>query len=349
MYHLSCSKFDEEVYSVLKKQKCFKDIFWCCNLCRGRGAKVDVPSNDTMMSLINALQDRVSKLEDVPSISNPAEHFPSLTTTQVDHSSHQVLMIPNENQKLDLKTFSEIAKSKLPDIPIKKLGITSKGHGFIKLPDKSICDKALNKLKDEYNVTAKKTEQREFLPKITVYDINSDDYSNNNKDDLKTAILNKNPAIKTTVDEGNLFEVLFIVPEKSKNVSKAVIKLDPKILQVIKDSKYKIYIDYGSCRVSDRFFAKQCYNCQKFGHRSENCSADKPTCRFCAAKHKSSSCTVRTSKNKSNLKCANCSGNHCTSDISCPVLRKQVDYVIARTKGMENFPKNLIPPYAIAT
>jgi hypothetical protein len=313
--------------------------------------EIHTSQDESTMSLIKALQVRVSMLEDNSAISKKAKHSPSLKETAVksDVTFHQVLMIPAEDQKLDIRTFSEIARKKLPYIPIKKLGITSQGHGFIKLPDKSVCEKALNSLKGEYNVVSQSTEQREFFPKITIYDLNSDDYTNKNKGDLKTAILNKNPLIKSILTEEKSFDVLFLTKDKARNTSKAVVKLHPDILKVIQKAKYKIFIDFGICRVSDRFFVKQCYKCQKFGHRSENCPADQPICRFCAANHESSSCTLRISKDKSKLHCSNCDGNHCTSDVSCPAIRKQVDYIISRTKGMETCAKNSIPPYAIVT
>ena len=123
VFHLPCSDFNKEVFTVLKKQKCFGDIMWCCTQCKTRGTKVRPPQDDTMINLIKALQVRVSKLED-KNTPNPAKQFPSWNAqaSQSDVASHQVFMIPEENQKLDIKTFADIARKKLPNIPIKKLG-----------------------------------------------------------------------------------------------------------------------------------------------------------------------------------------------------------------------------------
>ena len=261
-------------------------------------------------------------------------------------------MTPNENEKLTLKTFSEIAKKKLPNIPIKKLGITKKGHGFIKLPNKAKCDEAYQCLKDSYNVTSENKQQREFLPKITISDIDSSNYSNKNKQELLSAICNKNPQIKSCIDNGKTFEVIFITHDKSKDFSRAVVKLDPDILQVIRQLKYKIYIDFGVCRVSDRFFINQCYRCQKFGHRNDNCqmkTADQHVCRYCSANHASTKCPHKQAGKVENFKCAKCNGNHSSTDTTCPILQKQVDFILKRTKGMEDYPKNSIPPHAIVT
>ena len=221
---------------------------------------------------------------------------PSMKSRRPDPISHQVLVIPKDNEEFTLQSFSDVARKNLPTIPIKKLGITKQGHGYIKVPDKEVCDKALNTLKTNYNVVAKNQSQREFLPKITISDLNSEDYTNDNKDALKEAILSKNPAIKSCVDDKKDFNILFVSQDKRTNTSKAVVKLHPDILRVIKLSKYKIYIDFSTCRVSDRFFLKQCYRCQKFGHRNEDCSMkvdNKHVCRFCSANHESSTCFLR--------------------------------------------------------
>ena len=217
---------------------------------------------------------------------------------------------------------------------------------------KSTCDEALNCLKDNYNVSSKEVSQREFLPKITIYDISSEEYSNEKKDELKTAILNKNPTIKALVDDRKEFDVLFLLKDKGKSTSRAVVKLHPDILKAIQKSKYKIYIDFNLCRVSDRFFIKQCYRCQKFGHHSAECQLktdDKHICRYCANNHKSVTCNFRQNRKSEHLKCSNCGGNHSTTDASCPILQRQVNAIMSRTKGMENHPKNLVRPHAIVT
>ena len=56
----------------------------------------------------------------------------------------------------------------------------------------------------------------------------------------------------------------------------------------------------------------QCRNCQMYGHGERGCNI-KSMCGFCAGKHRTDEC-----KNSEKLKCANCNGNHKSSDISCP-------------------------------
>ena len=367
VFHLSCSDFNIEVFTVLKEQNCFGDIMWHCTQCKAGGTKVYPSQEDTaeMINLIKALQIRVTKLEDNNSILNQVKQFPSLKATSVDAAttavteqttnqveSHQVFVIPKENEKLTKESMCEIARRNLNNIPIKKVGITKQGHGFIKVPNKQNCDDVLTTLKSNYNAVAKSGDIREFLPKITISDINTADYSNKNKEDLKSAILNKNPTIKACVDEDKSFEILFLTQDKSNNSSKAIVRIHPDILSAIKHLRYRIYLDFATCRVNDRFFVKQCYRCQKFGHRNDDCPLKqykKHVCRYCSDDHDSSTCSLRRSKSCNNLKCANCSGAHSTTDASCTVLQKQLQYIISRTKGLEDFPKNSIPRHAIVT
>ena len=356
-FHLKCTKVDKKVYSALKSSSCFDEFLWQCSQCKQDGESYS-PSNKKLISLIEALQRRISIIENdlqkhstKSSGSNDTDHKATATIAKHDNVSHQVLMTPKENEKFTLQSFAEIARKELPTVPIKKLGVTKKGQGFLKLPSKADCDAAVSKLKDSYNITAENVEKRNLLPKITISDINSEQYTNSKKEELKTAILNKNPKIKDCVDNGKEFEVVFIAPDKAKNFSRAVVKIHPDILQIIKQLRYKLYVDFSSCRVSDRFYIKQCYRCQKFGHSSDNCSlkeTNKHVCRYCSADHTSTSCSFK-GKHNEHHKCANCGGNHSSTYASCPSLQKQVRNTIDRTKGLEDFSKNPVPPHAIVT
>lgn len=356
-YHLKCTKVNTDVYSVMCANNCLGEFVWRCGPC-----KLDTQSQQSrdnmMMDLIKSLQFRISTVErKLQNRSEPSSFIqnqkPLSTAKKLDAVSHQLVMTPKENEELTLQSFAQIARKKLPNIPIQRLGVTKTGQGYIKLPSKSDCDEAVKKLEESYNVRAEDVERRNLLPKITIQDLDGSHFSNSNKDELKTAILNKNPLIKSLVDGGKQFDVLFIVPDKIKKTSKAVVKLDPEILKVIKQQKYRLFVEFGSCRVSDRFFINQCYRCQKFGHRSATCpltASNIHICRYCSSCHESSTCKLRKERNnKENLKCCNCNGNHSTTDVSCPSLQRQVNSLLARTKGMEDVPKNSIPPHAIVT
>lgn len=63
----------------------------------------------------------------------------------------------------------------------------------------------------------------------------------------------------------------------------------------------------------------QCYNCQAFGHISNNCHKT-PKCLKCAGDHNSRDCAV--TEKIENPKCINCGGDHVASDENCIVYQK---------------------------
>ena len=343
-------------------------VRWHCTECLNGGSskkcgvenlQKQESAHDDLKSLFNDLQQRIAILEKAVSTqsnqankgANPIIQKQVVKTPVVDITTHQVILTLKQDEILTMKSFSDIARKHLPDIPIKKIGITKEGHGYIKLPDKANCDDALNKLKANFSVTSQTRQQREFLPKVTVSGLD-EQYNNDNKDDLKQAISSKNPLVKACIDNGQTFDVLFTIQDKSTKLMKAVIKVHPDILHVIKKLKYKLYVDCGVCRVSDRYFLNQCYRCQKFGHRNEGCprkEKDEYVCRYCSGNHKSSTCSFLQSKNAAILKCPNCGGNHNSTDHSCTTLQNQLDFILRRTRGLENLSKNSIPRQAIVT
>lgn len=55
----------------------------------------------------------------------------------------------------------------------------------------------------------------------------------------------------------------------------------------------------------------QCHNCQMYGHGAEHCNV-KTFCSKCSGPHLTSVCTATV------VKCANCNGDHTSSDLKCP-------------------------------
>ena len=68
----------------------------------------------------------------------------------------------------------------------------------------------------------------------------------------------------------------------------------------------------------------QCYNCQRFGHNASDCKS-KSKCMFCANNHKSESCPLKKEQSRiseTNLKCANCNGNHTANFGGCNRIKE---------------------------
>lgn len=62
----------------------------------------------------------------------------------------------------------------------------------------------------------------------------------------------------------------------------------------------------------------QCYNCQMFGHGSDNCNV-KTFCAKCSGPHKTLDCKTEE------VKCVNCQGSHKSTDNSCPSRNSYVE------------------------
>ena len=172
------------------------------------------------------------------------------------------------------------------------------------------------------------------------------------------SILSKNPRVKSLVDKGYHFELLFVqklnIPTRNNQsfeARNAVIKMDPTIRDCIKESKYKIFVGLRICNVFDRIHFKTCYNCQKIGsHTSTSCpSPNTPTCRYCSLSHRSSQCEHKNDSNKH--QCSNClnsdnenfkadANTHIANSKSCPYIVEMHHVVMSNTQYEAANPKN---------
>ena len=278
----------------------------------------------------------------------PKSTHASLPTSNI---SHQVIVTTGDKTKFTQQTFAEKVKSSLSTVPVQSLKVNKEGCGIITFPDNSTRDDGLSILSKEFKTEANDRPQRMLLPSLTLVDIKSSDYKSTDAEKLLKAISSKNPEINSLIVKGKVFKVLFIKEDpKRSNSSFAVLRVDPEIYHVIRSLGFRLYIDFSRCRVNERFFCKQCYNCQKFRHQTNECqlkSQEKQICRYCSEDHDGRTCPHKSDINK--YKCGNCQGNHSSTYRQCPVLLNEVNNLIQRTQGMENFSKNDIRPHAIIT
>ena len=179
-------------------------------------------------------------------------------------------------------------------MPISNIKVSKDGSGVINFPDKATRDDGLSKLKEQFNVHANNQPGRVLLPKITISNIDSNDYKANDTLKLKQSICDKNPILKELIEKGKIFEVLFIKEDYRKTRScVAAVKVDREIYDAIRSLHFQVFIDFSRCRVSDRYHVTQCYRCQKFGHTKSNCTLKNESiqvCRYCGENHDGKSC-----------------------------------------------------------
>ena len=347
---LECTSFNRKVFKVVKKNKCFEDVLWRCDPCKR--AMNQEPSSNILMDMILQLRDRVTNLEKHTSSTKSLHVKKSSTEARAqpieDRTTHQVIISLDANEKHTEQTFAEKVKSNLSSVPVTSVKVIKDGQGVINFPDKSSRDVGLSNLAKDFKAEANNRPQRMLLPKITIFGIRSSDYTNSDHEKLKHAICEKNPSLKSLIDNGKVFEILFIKDDwRRSGSSLAVVKVDKDIYSAILQQKRQIYIDFSRCHISDRFRVIQCYRCQQFGHVSSNCASPSQVCRYCSECHNSQNCPFKS--NPGNYKCPNCKMNHTSNSTKCSVLQSQVEILMKHTQGMESRTKNDLRPSAIIT
>ena len=151
---------------------------------------------------------------------------------------------------------------------------------------------------------------------------------------------------KALIDNGATLDVIYIHdPTSTELYGHAVIRVDPRIREIIINKKRRLFINTSSLYVKDQVHVTQCFACQSFGHKrgSPFCplasTPDKHTCLYCSKDHKSSDCNVK--KDLPKHKCANCASskikkisdnsNHTSTSGNCPIHEKEINSIINRT------------------
>ena len=321
----------------------------CC-LCKNKESD-EKQTVASLLEKINQLEKRIMVLEKNSNFSVNKKQSTTTGKTNINPITHQVIVTAEENETLSRKTFAEKVKANLSTVPINNISVSKEGLGVINFPDQSTRDDGLQKLKDDFSVKPNNRPHRNLLPKITIYNIDRNDYKNDDTLKLKKAICDKNPALKDLIEKNKIFDILFIKEDPRRNRSSmAVVKVDLEIYNAIKALQFQVFIDFSRCRITDRIHVTQCYICQKFGHMKSNCpmkNSSAQICRLCTENHNGKNCPHRG--NYELYKCANCGLNHSTTYSGCNVLQNQVLSTAGRTIGLEDFSKNDIRPNVIVT
>ena len=186
------------------------------------------------------------------------------------------------------------------------------------------------------------TSSKKALPKITVSNIplqlldginlsalSIEDFRSQSKTALLDVIPLKNPGLKHLMDDGHVFEIVYI--SKGHNYITAGIKVSPQIRNML-TTDGKVFILNSACPVKDRFIIRQCFNCQKLHHMSKQCPDQNiVVCMYCSGRHRTSECKLRN--DPSRYRCRNCSlskdpkissscHTHHSSSEECPIIQQ---------------------------
>ena len=253
-------------------------------------------------------------------VSETATALPARPTfSEVVRTPPTIVLKPKETSGGDDRDAMETRIGEaLKSVNVSSARITSGGNCIVSVPNEVSHKKATEILQstmsDEYTIH----EENKLAPKLTVTNV-----STNIADaDFIPALREKDPNIDEMLLSGETFEVLR--SSNSGNVKNLVLRCSPKIRNYIVETNAGwVYLNLGRCKVYDRFFVPQCYQCCSPNHFARSCpDKDKPiVCGKCAGAHKSKECTSNT------LKCINCvrqrpndDNNHCSFSKDCPIL-----------------------------
>ncbi|CAK1579810.1 unnamed protein product [Parnassius mnemosyne] len=144
-------------------------------------------------------------------------------------------------------------------------------------------------------------------PLIKLLGISND--LNNKK--LEEALVKQNVKLFKDIEKDDIkIKVLRRIKGRTAAVSNIVIEVSPWVWKALKDQK--VHVGYQIVPAIDQSPIVQCYRCMGFGHRANECAADKSTCGYCAGEHDSRQCP----RNNGAPSCANCIKNKVKGDHS---------------------------------
>ena len=173
-----------------------------------------------MIENIKMIQSNTSCIEDnlknFSKITANVNSIPSKTKCSNDiQQKHSVIISPKEETGLFNPNWKKKVKSditaKLSNVQVNKLSLTKNGKYYVDIPNKENQEKAVECLSksEEFNIKAE-TKEIGLTPKITLCDLDPESYKIKDHEKLKKNILSKNPEIFQLVQDGKIFEILFI-------------------------------------------------------------------------------------------------------------------------------------------
>ena len=363
-YHMPCAQLIDEDYEFMRNRRGF-GFRWFCGECVGdvdnalgsnRMANQVEEKLSDVVAAVEGISKRLGDLEAkagsvgdsspetfanvIKKTLREVQEPDNLNRRITDHGqtrvirSEEVLVLKPRRSEESQASASPVSLNNLRDtlksVRVKSCHERRSGNVVMKFPDAEAREEAralVGSSADFQDITV--SEPKKMLPKMTLLDVPSALPDT----EIVPGILEKNPKIKELVDAGHTLTLLFARVNDSKKM--AALKMSPDVRTTIVRNGNRVFLGLTSCRTFDRFWATQCYHCQRFGHTKERCpvKSASPVCGFCAGSHISLDCP-----DKRVLKCVNCFalGNqperchHSASSLDCPVM------ISERKKAMEN-------------
>jgi len=159
---------------------------------------------------------------------------------------------------------------------------------------------------------------------------------------LSDRIMEKNDSIRRLRENGETFDIVYV------NVGKISTTLGVRVSPIVREEMLfdnGVYVGNARCPVTDRFFIKQCFKCQKIGHFAAECQETNVICMYCSGTHKTGTCP--TKQDALQYRCRNCAqssdpgvrllcNSHHSGSYNCPTIAKERIRLQERTEYQKN-------------
>jgi len=305
---------------------------------------------DELSNSMNGIMEILKKLPTNPDISNhePGAGKPKLYSAALSEPERSVLVV-EKGSDVDSGSGAEAVKSLIVENFIRvDNSYVSKSNGT----SVYVCSSREDRNNLQKKLTAKfpdiKTRKpAELLPTISIAFLK---YSMS-EDELKTALIEREPGLKQLVDSGEIFMVNKVKPhKKNDSFHQASIRVSTDIRKFIANNlKNRLYLGAHSYPVFDRFHVKRCDKCHKFNHYADDCKADKSTCGHCSDNHESSKCPHIKTPNfypccnncKHSTKNRDSMHSHNAFSLNCPSYINEQNKLRSNIHYYSQVPKNM--------
>lgn len=261
---------------------------------------------------------------------------PKKTRNKNQHNikqSHCIIIKP-KNKKTSEETFKDLKKTIDPHkikIRIERIKTITDGGLIINTPtaeEAKILDTEITKrkiLKNNYNITTPKKRK----PQLILFNVSNE----LSEEEIISGIVNNHKDIQ----QKDLI-VKHKYNTKNNYTSNWIIEIEPYILNKLEPNK--ISIGWEIINYKENIRPTRCYNCGRYGHKSNKCKNNTCCLRCGSSDHKQNNC------NSIEPNCINCKffnqrynstyeTNHICLDIKCPIWEREKLKIINRTDYSE--------------
>ena len=334
-YHGVCNKVtpffaSKSFISSFKKLKS-KNFTFVCNQCITRRENNQASSlNDQISELadtVKMLAEEFKSFKEEKKVIDGSENdesksHGSWSNPQRLQKMKSSLCIKSKGTPVNISKVQEIATNN--NIQVTKSVVKDNGDVYLDMPTQENRERLTPLLDDPEFESNEIVTLKSKLPTISI--LNVDDYET--KEDFIEKVKKQNPNIKSRIEAGSEFSVVYCVKPKNESQDakyQVVVRVSDDVRRAIKLENDRIYFDLTAKKVVDRFYIKRCNKCQSFGHYERDCEERVVCCGYCRKDHKSTDCQEVQAGDFKNYECVNChkNGKECKGHSSiwhkCPM------------------------------